>query len=235
MTVALISAKIWNEGGRDVELDAGRDKFVRPAATIGRHPSVFLFDPRPIWRAIGGRPDLIDLHEEPNALATAEVLLIRWLRRSHAPYVLYSAQNIEKRYPVPFRWFERASLRSASAAYVCNQAAGDILTRKGLAGPAVLIPLGVDLRMFEPAERGVPGAKKIVGYVGRLEAHKGADVLIRAAASRPDWEVRLTGDGPERSALERLTAELEITDRVHFLGHASEDALASRYRELDAL
>jgi glycosyltransferase involved in cell wall biosynthesis len=234
--VELISSRVWNEGGRDVRLDAEHDPFVRGAWTIGRHPSVFVFDPLPLWRAIGERPDLIDLHEEPNSLATAEVLLLRWLRRSTAPYVLYSAQNISKRYPVPFRWLERKALRGAAAAYVCNAEAGRILTAKGLAGPAVEIPLGVDVRTFAPADRQVPSeGVKTIGYVGRLEAHKGVDVLLRAAAGRDDWRIAITGDGPQRAELDELARSLGIADRVDFLGFASGAELADRYRALDVL
>lgn len=235
VNVRLISAQRWNEGGRDVTLGADGDSFVTGARTIGRHPSVFLYDPRPIWRALGGRPDLIDLHEEPGALATAEVLLLRLLRRSKAPYVLYSAQNIEKRYPPPFRWFERWALRGAAAAYVCNVEAGEILRRKGLTGRVVSLPLGVDVQLFAPAARGTPSAEPVIGYVGRLEPHKGVDVLLRAVVDRPRWRVQITGDGPERAALGQLASALGIADRVRFLGFAGGDDLAARYRELDVL
>ncbi|GAB3611874.1 hypothetical protein GCM10027415_02140 [Humibacter ginsengisoli] len=234
--VELISSKVWNEGGRDVRLDAGDDGFVRGARTIGRHPSVFAYDPRAIWRAIGRRPDLIDLHEEPNALATAEVLLIRRLRGCTAPYMLYSAQNIRKRYPVPFRWFERIALRGASAAYVCNSEAGEILISKGLTGPAADIPLGVDLHTFEPTQRQPPVSEiKTIGYVGRFEEHKGVDVLLRAVAGHRDWRLQLTGDGPQREQLQALAVSLGIAERVEFLGFASGAELADRYRALDAL
>ena len=50
-------------------------------------------------------------------MATAEVLLLRALRRQRAPYVLYTAQNIDKNYPPPFRWLERWALRGASGVY----------------------------------------------------------------------------------------------------------------------
>jgi len=234
--VELISSEVWNEGGRDVRLDAEGDGFVRGARTIGRHPSVFVYDPRPIWRAIDSNPDLIDLHEEPNALATAEVLLIRRLRGSKVPYLLYSAQNIRKRYPMPFRWLERIALRGAAAAYVCNHEAGEILTAKGLGGPAVEIPLGVDVRTFEPADRTPPvDGVKTIGYVGRLESHKGVDVLLRTVVGHDDWRVELTGDGPQRAELEALAGDLGIADRVRFLGFASGEELAERYRSLDIL
>lgn len=233
--VGLISARRWNEGGRDVDLEAGDDRFVRGAATLGTHPNAFAYDPRPLWRALGARPDLLDLHEEPFSLATAEVLALRALRRRRTPYVLYSAQNLDKRYPIPFRWFERWALRGAAGAYVCNVEAGEILIRKGLRGPARLIPLGVDVERFSPSDRSAPRELPVIGYVGRLEPHKGVDVLLRAAAERPRWRIEITGDGPARDELRRLAVSLGIDERVSFLGFASGDELAERYRRLDAI
>ncbi|GAA1919415.1 hypothetical protein GCM10009775_09980 [Microbacterium aoyamense] len=231
--LTLISSRRWNEGGRDVTLSADGDGFVVGASTLGRHPGVFAYDPRPFWRALKGRPDVVDLHEEPFALATAELLLVKRLRRDRAPYVLYSAQNIEKRYPIPFRWFERSALRGAAGAYVCNREAGEILRRKGLRGPARLIPLGVDTSQFSPSKRAAPGNSPIIGYLGRLEPYKGVSTLLRAAASRPLWRIEITGDGPQRDELISLATELGIADRVAFLGFAQGDELAERYRRLD--
>ncbi|GAA5212229.1 hypothetical protein GCM10025774_36070 [Microbacterium kyungheense] len=216
-------------------LDVDEDAFVVGAGTVGTHPNAFVYDPRPIWRMLRAGPELIDLHEEPFSLATAEVLLLRRLRGSTAPYVLYSAQNLDKRYPIPFRWIERAALRGAAAAYVCNREAGEILVRKGLRGPARLIPLGVDTAAFSPADRPAPGDAAVVGYIGRLEPHKGVPVLLRAVAERPAWRVEITGGGPQRDELAALAAELGVSDRVAFLGFAQGAELADRYRRLDAV
>ena len=233
----LFSARRWNEGGRDVELDRGDDRFVHPVGTVGTHPNAFLYNPLPLWRALAAGPELLDLHEEPFALATAELLLLRALTRSTAPYLVYSAQNIEKRYPPPFRWFESYALRHAAGAYVCNADAGEILRRKGLRGRLELIPLGVDVARFTPAERDAPAERPVIGYIGRLEAHKGVATLLRAAATGTGtpWSVRITGDGPERGALEALADDLGIADQVTFLGFADGAELAERYRELDVL
>ncbi len=233
--VHLLSARRWNEGGRDVDLLPGPDEVVSGASTVGRHPNVFAYDPRPVWRLLGEDWDLLDLHEEPCSLAVAEVLLLRALRRVRTPYLLYSAQNIDKRYPLPFRWFERAALRRAAGAYVCNVEAGKILVRKGLRGPARLLPLGVDVDRFAPRDRAAPAGRLRVGYVGRLEAHKGVATLLAAAAARPAWDVVLVGDGPERAALEREATRLGIAGRVELRGHAGQDELPEIYRGLDVV
>src|SRR5699024_2895546 len=144
--VQLVSAQRWNEGGRLIDLDPGDDDFVTGVRTFGTHPNAFLYSPAPLWRLLGQPWDLIDLHEEPFSLATAQVLAMGRLGSLTAsgvrtPFVVYSAQNIHKRYPVPFRWFERYALRRAAGAYVCNAEAGRILRRKGLRPPVQLIGL----------------------------------------------------------------------------------------------
>ena len=147
--LTLVAAARWEEGGSMVEFSPDGDLFAEPVRTVGRHPNLFLYDPRPLWRLLGsGHWDLIDLHEEPFGLAVAEVLFLRWLRAPGVPFIFSSAQNIEKRYPPPFRWLERAALRRAAGAYSCNSEAGRILRRKGLEGEWALLPLGVDVERF---------------------------------------------------------------------------------------
>ena len=47
-----------------VEFVASGDSFAVPVRTLGTHPNLFVFDPRPLWRLLGDGPwDLIDVHE----------------------------------------------------------------------------------------------------------------------------------------------------------------------------
>lgn len=232
--LTLVSARRWNEGGRDVNLDAAGDTFVTGVSTLGGHPNGFLYDPRPLWRLLGQQWDLIDLHEEPCATATAEILALMRLRRVRTPLVLYSAQNIPKHYPIPIRWTERMALRLAGGAYVCNREAGRILHDKGLRVRPWLIGLGTDLSVFRPGPHEAPRTPLRVGYSGRLETYKGVDVLLRAIARLEDVELRVAGDGPQRDALGELANSLGIADRVHLLGHLGAD-LPTFYRDLDVL
>lgn len=230
-----VTARVWDEGGRDVPLVARPGEDVEGVRTLGSHPALFVYDPRPLWRLLGRDWDVLDLHEEPFALATAEVLAIRWLRRSRVPYVLYSAQNLEKRYPPPFRWFERWALVSASAASVCNSRAGEILRRKGLAGRATLIGLGLDTADFAPGTPPHHDATIHVGYVGRLAPHKGVHVLLKALATDPELTVSIAGAGPDEDRLRSLAEQPATAGRVHFAGSLDQTDLPDFYRGLDVL
>lgn len=234
--LTLVTARRWEEGGSIVTFTDAGDRFAVPVRTFGRHPNLFVYDPWALWRVLGSaRWDLIDLHEEPFGLAVAEVLALCRLRSLRIPFVVSSAQNIDKRYPPPFRWFERWSLRRAAGAYTCNVEAGEILRRKGLRSSPVLLPLGVDVERFEPVDHPPPSGTLRVGFVGRLIPHKGVDVLLEAVASDDRMRVEIFGAGPELEALTGRAARLGLTDRVTFHGHVEEEAIPATYRRFDVL
>lgn len=235
--VTSVTATVWDEGGRDVPLEPRPGEDVVGVRTLGRHPALFVYDPRPLWRLLGQRWDVLDLHEEPFALATAEVLALRALRRSTVPYCLYSAQNIDKRYPPPFRWLERWALRHASAVSVCNAEAGEIVTRKGLTGRAVLIGLGVDPEAFAPGPERPPSPDGTVrvGYGGRLAPHKGVDVLLEAVAADRRLHLVVAGAGPQDAELRARAGRPDLAGRVEFAGAVSKPDLPDLYRGLDVL
>jgi glycosyltransferase involved in cell wall biosynthesis len=234
--LTLVAAARWEEGGSMVDFAAAGDEFVVPVRTVGRHPNLFLYDPRPLWRLLGSTQwSLIDMHEEPFGLAVAEVLLLRWLRAPRVPFVVSSAQNIEKRYPPPFRWFERWALRRAAGAYTCNTEAGQILRDKGLHGELILLPLGVDVDRFLPARHQPPSEVLRVGFVGRLIPHKGVDVLLHAVALDGRFTAEIFGAGTEMDSLVTLADRLGITDRVTFHGHVDEERIPDVYTEFDVL
>lgn len=58
----------------------------------------------------------------------------------------------------------------------------------------------------------------VVGSVGRLDAMKGHDVLLRAIAHVENIQVVILGEGEQRQTLEQLAINLGIGDRVHLMG-----------------
>ncbi len=234
--VTLVSAARWEEGGSMVAFTPDGDDFAQPVRTLGRHPNLFVYDPRPLWRLLGSTDwDLIDVYEEPFGLAAAEILLLRRLRAPRVPYVITSAQNIDKRYPPPFRWFERWSLSGAAGAYTCNSEAGRILRRKGLRGEHIVLALGVDVHRFGPVDRPPPRGALRVGFVGRLIPHKGVAVLLDAVASDDRMLVEIFGTGSELGTLTAQVERLGIADRVSFHGHVDGEALPLTYHRFDVL
>ena len=236
--VTLLTARRWNEGGDEVDLqtsDDDRDRVVG-LRTLGRHPYLFLYGPIAVLRTLRRyrRADVLDIHEEPASLAAFEIWLLARLVGLTAPFALYCAQNIEKRYPPPFRWIERFLLRRAAAVHTCNDEAGRILRRKGFSGIIENLGLGVDLERFRPGEA-APTDHLRVGYVGRFERHKGVHVLLDALADVPGASLDLIGAGPDQPALEAQIRDADLGDRVHIRGFVAQDELADYYRSIDVL
>jgi glycosyltransferase involved in cell wall biosynthesis len=61
-------------------------------------------------------------------------------------------------------------------------------------------------------------AQITVGSIGRLDAMKAHDVLLRAVAQVPGVRAVILGEGDERSNLEKLAIDLGISDRVELPG-----------------
>jgi glycosyltransferase involved in cell wall biosynthesis len=73
------------------------------------------------------------------------------------------------------------------------------------------------------AELDLPPESRLIGAVGRLWPQKRIKDLIWAAdllkVIRDDVHLLVIGDGPQRWRLERFRDQVDIQDKVHFLGH----------------
>ncbi len=78
------------------------------------------------------------------------------------------------------------------------------------------------------AELGLPEHSRLVGLVGRLWPQKRVKDAIWAAdllkVIRDDVHLVVIGDGPHRDRLVRFRQQVEIEDKVHFLGHRNDVA-----------
>lgn len=119
-------------------------------------------------------------------------------------------------------WFwanlQNSLARRAAAVVMQTQGGRDVLP-PDLRDRALIVPnvcSAVQFRRLPP----VPGLCRFIA-VGRLDAQKGFDILIRAFGALPAFPAtRLTiyGEGPERAALERQVRDAGLTDRIRLPG-----------------
>ena len=103
-----------------------------------------------------------------------------------------------------------------------------------------VLPLsnGIDAAAYElrPNETVEPHDSPTVLFAGRLAEEKHVDVLIDAVAKTPkdfDIHLEIVGGGEVRPALDAQVARLGLTDRVRFLGLASDAELRQAYIAAD--
>ena len=123
---------------------------------------------------------------------------------------------------------QRFLLRGVDAAFaVSEQLKRDLIRELGVRGDRFeVVYNGVDTSRFSPKRTAVAtGAHLrplVIGSVGRLVSVKNYQLLLRAIArlpADPPTRLLLVGDGPEKPALARLAADLNLQDKVEFLGH----------------
>ena len=103
-----------------------------------------------------------------------------------------------------------------------------------------VLPLsnGLDSAAYElqPGEQIEPHEHPTVMFAGRLAEEKHVDVLIEAVSKTPpelNVHLEIVGGGEVRSSLEDLVRRLRMTDRVKFLGLASDEELRRAYIQAD--
>ncbi|GBD14170.1 D-inositol 3-phosphate glycosyltransferase [bacterium HR25] len=108
-----------------------------------------------------------------------------------------------------------------------------------------VVPCGVDARLFHPADKaaararlGLPDDLPLVLFVGRLEAIKGLDLLLRAfALLQTPARLLIVGgderDDERRQRLERLARALSIRERLEFRPAVPHEELPLHYNAAD--
>jgi glycosyltransferase involved in cell wall biosynthesis len=160
------------------------------------------------------RPDALILEANPRYLASPAAA--RWAHRRGRPVLGWGLGSPPPLGPLAgirrnarLRFLQRFDALIAYSARGAEQYAGlgypreRIFVAPNAATPPPKDPLPLRPDRFE--------GQPIVLYVGRLQARKRLDLLIRACAALPADlrpRLRLVGDGPERPTLESLAAEL---------------------------
>jgi glycosyltransferase involved in cell wall biosynthesis len=138
---------------------------------------------------------------------------------------------LRKAIHIPYR-AAGAAIAARSKRIVCvSRAEADLfLTHFPSARPRVtIIPNGVDLGRIIAAQP-FPDAGVVVITGGRLQSYKQIDRIVGAMTlTPPGLRLVVTGDGPERGALEALADERGVRAKVRFLGRVDPDLLYRWY------
>lgn len=123
-----------------------------------------------------------------------------------------------------------------------TEAAINMLKGDSFHAPYMAISNGIDLSRFSPGkvslkfyERfGIPADKKIVLYVGRLDAEKHISITIKAfnelAHDHQDLHCVIVGKGTDMENLQELVDGLGLQGRVTFTGRVEDEDLPNFHR-----
>lgn len=157
------------------------------------------------------------------------VLVLAATRGTDLPVVV--AERSDPRYqPLPWAWRQARPLlyRRAAALVALTAPVAAVMSRWNRHSAAV-IPSAVDPPPPPAAADVLPdnliplsSDRQRIVAVGRLAVEKGHDRLINAFAAvadhRPDWDLLIAGEGPERASLEAQVLRCGLAGRVRFCG-----------------
>lgn len=125
-----------------------------------------------------------------------------------------------------YEWVQRRTLRRFDRVVVASRAIYDELRQAGVPEDRLVVLRNA----WREATRVVPRAEAraaldlpddgfLIGWVGRVSAEKGPDVLVAALARLASpWRAAVLGDGPERHELAARAAALGLSPRLTWHG-----------------
>ncbi|MCX6731892.1 MAG: glycosyltransferase [Candidatus Parcubacteria bacterium] len=174
------------------------------------------------------KPDIIHVHTPFTvgweAILAAKIFKIPLVGTHHTFYDHYL-----KHVRLNYDWAKKLSWKYTVAFYnrcdlILNpsQSLTDTMIKKGLKKPADVLRNFIETDFFKPAADKQIKQKKSITYMGRLSYEKNIDQVIKAFAlvlkARPNLNLTIIGDGPERKNLENLTGKLGIKNNIIFTG-----------------
>lgn len=132
-------------------------------------------------------------------------------------------------------------LSMADKLIAANSFTKNLLKEHGFENKTVLIYPGIDLEKAERKNKNnlkeklkdILEGKKVLLTISRLEKHKGIDCVIKALPlileKIPNLIYLIGGKGSEEEFLKKLTSDLNLNDRVRFLGFIQEDEIYDYY------
>ena len=201
--------------------------FVRHAF-LAWHPALFAYR----WRAVAHvldeyRPHVVHIEQEAYSVVAWQIA--RAARARGVKIVLSTYQNLDKRYPLPFRLIERTTLRAVDRLIAGTAEIQRLWQRRAARSDLRVIPLGYDPARFYPRADDVLRTRLnlhgfVIGYLGRLIPAKGLRTLLEAATRLPaTFTLLIDGRGSYRSELERVASALGLASKLVFMDPSHEE------------
>ena len=227
--ITVAAPRIMKDELRTIEIESeprdSRIRLVPVTAYLTRTIPVLTYSPSQIKSLLdGGHFDVIHIWEEPYVFAGFQ--LSREAHRRQIPFCFRTAQNIIKRYPFPFRYFEKSVWSWCTGWIAGAHLVFQEMVKKGIPQEkGRVLTLAVDSTRFKPLDREnrkitasqLGLTAPIIAYVGRLTEPKGCEVmlqLLQRLDPTQQWSFLAMGSGPYKRRIEQLGKELEISDRV---------------------
>jgi phosphatidylinositol alpha-1,6-mannosyltransferase len=144
-----------------------------------------------------------------------------------------------------WRWLMQRVLGRSRIVVANSRYTADLVRTRAPGANVAAVPLGVDHRRFCPGDRqaarrrlGVPGDKRVIVTVSRIESYKGHSLVFRALAAMPE-DIRanliylIAGQGRDMEPLAQAADTLGLADVVRWLGYVPEVDLPDLYRSAD--
>lgn len=183
--------------------------------------------------------DVIDAHYYyPDGVAAA--MVASWLNRPLVITARGTDINLIPNFVLPRKMIVWASKVARFNLAVCNALREKMLEIGVDESSTHVFRNGVDLNLFAPLERYILREKwqvktKLLISVGYLIERKGHHLIIEAMKSLPDYQLFIVGGGEWEGKLKSLALQMEVQDRVQFLGEVSQQQLPELYNCADAL
>jgi glycosyltransferase involved in cell wall biosynthesis/lipid II:glycine glycyltransferase (peptidoglycan interpeptide bridge formation enzyme) len=178
------------------------------------------------------RFDLVQVNSPPDVLVFAALVprltgaRVLMDLQEPLPEFFATKSGVGERHPAVrlIAAFEQASIRFADAALTVTEQMRQAFVARGASPDKITVVMdGSDEEVFDPARfsrRVRDDDKFVLVSHGTIEPQYGLDTVIRAvarlAAPIPSSELRIIGDGSQRSALQTLASRLGVSDRVVF-------------------
>lgn len=163
------------------------------------------------------------------------------LYAEYSHYLKAGAPLARRITPAYSRWFCNLHDRVLAPSHDIH----DILAGYGVRRPIEVLMTGVPIPPdSSPAEQrhararlGLSRSASVLLFAGRIAREKNLDLLLSAleilGRRRPEVELVIAGDGPDRTRLEHVARDQGIAARVHFIGWVPHTEMDSCYRAAD--